>query len=123
LEKSVIVVISEPKNGYKKSDGTIVEPRILTWKCVFNNNSKGVITKFFNRGSYVVVKGDIVPYAMDKGEVVDGYSVLGQSINYGALPRNLRTETRAIKDSQTHSQGMPDVRTYRQPDFDFGESN
>lgn len=117
LEKSILVYVSEPRNGYKKADGTKVEPTIWSWKCIFNNNARNTIGKYFGRGSWVNIRGDIQPFGLDKGEAVDGYVVWGKTINHAHLPKNIKREKQMIKESQKYADGTPDIEAYNQDDF------
>lgn len=116
----ILIFIDERKAGYRKADGTIVDDKILSWKCIFSGNEskRNYINKFFNTGMLVQVKGELLPYAIEQGKMVDGYSVLIQTINRYAYPsNNIRIEKRMQKESQEHSSGTPDLDAYNQEDF------
>lgn len=116
----VLIFVEERKKGYRKQDGVVVDDKLLSWKCIFSGNEKkrGFINKFFNIGSLVTVKGEILPYAIEHGEMVDGNSVLVQTINLTAYPtRGLRKEMKMIKESQEQSDEPPDLDSFNQPDF------
>ena len=113
-----LVFVSEYKKGYRKATGEVVDDKYLSWKCIFKQGLVNYINGHFNNGMVVEVKGDALPYAIEKGEVVDGYSVIGQTMNLFGLPRTmLRQEQRMIKDSLEHGSGVPDLDEYNRPDF------
>jgi hypothetical protein len=59
-----------------------------------------------------------LPYALEHSKMVDGYTVLGQTINLYSYPRqSVKYEKKAIKDSALHSSEQPDLNDYNQPDF------
>lgn len=116
----VLVFVDERRKGYRKSDGTRVDDSILQWKCIFsgNENKRTYIDRYFNIGSLVKVKGEVLPYALEHGQLTDGYSVLIQTINVAAYPSNsLKQEQRMQKESQLHSSGQPDLDAYNEQDF------
>jgi hypothetical protein len=61
----------------------------------------------------------MLPYAKDhEGNVVDGYSIIGQTIDLAPYPsNNIRTERKRIKESIAASDEKPDLDAYNQPDF------
>ena len=66
----------------------------------------------------VQVKGEIVPYAVEHGELVEGYSVFIQTINRASYPTTLiKQEKRMIAESQMNSSEQPDLESYNKPDF------
>lgn len=120
LPDCVLIYIDETKNGYRKNDGTVVEDKIYNWRCIFsgNENKKNYITKFFNRGMLVQVKGELLPYSIENGEMVDGYTVFVQTINRASYPRTtIRAERKMIKESQEHVNEKPNLEEYENPDF------
>lgn len=118
LPESVIVFIDEFKKGYKKADGTVVEDRYLTFKTVCGKYFKKYISEHFSNGMLVQVKGDVYPYAVEQGKMLDGYSVIGQAINLFSYPRaSVRQEQKMIRESQASSMGTPDLEAYSEPDF------
>ena len=118
LPDSCLVFIDEFKRGYRKQDGTMVDDKYLSWKCIFKPYFKKFINDHFNQGMLVQVKGDILPYAIDKERIVDGYSVIGQTINLASYPRaSVKQEQRMIKDSQLHGSEIPDLDGHNKPDF------
>ena len=112
------VFVSEYKRGYKKSDGTIVDDKYMSWKVIYKQGLVSYINNHFGQGMIVEIKGDVLPYAIDHETIVDGYSVIGQTINLFSMPRTtLRQEKRMIKDSQLHGTGTPNLDDYNAPDF------
>ena len=66
----------------------------------------------------VQVKGEILPYAIQNQNIVDGYSVLGQTINLASFPRaSVKQENKMIKESQMHDTATPNLDEYNKPDF------
>jgi hypothetical protein len=66
----------------------------------------------------VEVKGEVLPYAIEHGQTVEGVSVIGQTCNMYSYPRyNAKQETKMIKESQLASGEQPDLDSYNQPDF------
>ena len=118
-ENSVIVTISEVRIGYRDGSGRIVDNEILMWKVLFPKGMQSYISKFFSKGILVDVYGIPKPYAKDKdGNLVDGYTILGKSIDRAAYQRtSTKLEKRLIKDSQLASGEKPDLESYNQPDF------
>ena len=118
LPDACILFVSEFKRGYKKSDGTIVDDRYHSWKIIYKGYFIKYLTAHFSKGMLVEVKGDIVPYAIEHGEVMEGYSVLGETCNMFSYPRySIKQERKMIKESQTNSDEKPDLEGYNQPDF------
>lgn len=118
LPDSILVFLTEYKKGYKRKDGVIVDDKYLAWKTIWKPYFKTYINGHFNDGMVVEVKGEILPYAVEHGEISDGVSVLGQTINLFSLPKiNARREQKAIKESQMHADETPDLDAYNQPDF------
>ena len=118
LPDSCLVFIDEFKRGYRKQDGTMVDDKYMSWKCIFKPYFKKFINDHFNQGMLVQVKGDILPYAIDKERIVDGYSVIGQTINLASYPRaSVKQEQRMIKDSQLRGSEIPDLDGHNKPDF------
>lgn len=116
LDNCVIVKVNEPKSGYTKKDGTKVNQYQIGWRCIFNSNTKKTIGRFFHEGSYVIVRGDVLPYAIRNGEYVDGCTVNAHLIHYGVVPTNKR-DLKIQKESQEHSTGIPDLEGFNNDDF------
>ena len=118
LPDSCLVFIDEFRRGYKKPNGEIVDDKYLSWKCIFKPYFKKFINDHFNQGMLVQIKGDVLPYSVDKEKNVDGYSVIGQTINLASYPRaSVKQENRMIKDSQLHGSITPDLDGHNKPDF------
>ena len=120
LQDSCLVFLDEFRKGFRKKDGTIVDDKDLSWKCIFKPYFKKYINEQFNKGMLVQVKGEIMPYAIEKEHLVDGYSVIGQTINVASYPRaSVKQEAKMIKDSQMHASETPDLEGFNAPDFYF----
>jgi hypothetical protein len=66
----------------------------------------------------IEVKGEVLPYAIEHGQAVEGVSVIGQTCNLYSYPRyNAKQEVKMIKESQLASNEKPDLESYNQPDF------
>lgn len=121
LPDGCLVFIDEYKSGYKRNDGTIVDEKFLSWRCIFANYFKNFISKHFGNGMLVQVKGDVLPYAIEKDKVVDGYSVMGQTINRASYPKSgARAEIKAVKEGEeflSRNNDVPDVDGYNESDF------
>ena len=118
-EKSVIVTASEVKKGYKRKDGVIVADEILTYRFIFKTYFKSYIASHFSNGMYVKIKGTMFPYAVDhSGEKIDGYSIIGQTIDAAAYPtKSIKNEKRIIKESIEKSDDAPNLMEFNEPDF------
>jgi hypothetical protein len=118
LPGAALVFIDEFKRGYKKSNGETVDDKYLSWKCIFKPYFKKYINEHFSNGMLVQVKGEILPYAIQNQNIVDGYSVLGQTINLASFPRaSVKQENKMIKESQMHDTATPNLDEYNKPDF------
>lgn len=120
LPECILIFVDETKNGYRKQDGTIVEDKVFNWKCIFSGNEKkrNYITKFFNRGMLVQVKGELLPYAKENNTYVDGYTVLVQTINRASYPRTMvKVEKKMMYESQINTNEHPDIDDFNSPDF------
>lgn len=112
------VFLSEYKRGYKKQSGEVVDDKYLSWKVIYKQGLVRYINEHFSNGMVVEVKGEVLPYAIDHEQIVDGYSVIGQTLNLFSIPRTmLKQENRMIKESQLHATGIPDLEAHNQPDF------
>lgn len=112
------VFVSEFKRGYRKANGDVVDDKYLSWKVIFKPGLVAYINNHFSNGMLVEIKGDAYPYAKDKDAIVQGYSVIGQTINLFSFPRNgVKQEQRMIKESQLHATEIPDLDAHNQPDF------
>lgn len=118
LPDALLVYVDEYKRGYKKQDGTIVDDKYLSWKCIFKQGFAKYINKHFGDGMLVEVKGEIMPYAIEKDKLIDGYSVIAQTINVASYPKSaIKREIKMIKDSQSNADETPDLDGYITPDF------
>ena len=118
LPDSCILFLSEYKKGYKKSDGTIVDDKYVSWKIIYKGYFIKYITSHFGKGMLVEVKGEILPYAIEHGQAVEGMSVIGQTCNMYSYPRyNAKQETKMIRESQENATEKPDLQSYKTPDF------
>ena len=118
LPDSCILFLSEYKKGYRKSDGTIVDDKYVSWKIIYKGYFIKYITSHFSKGMLVEVKGEVLPYAIEHGQAVEGVSVIGQTCNMYSYPRyNVKIEKKMIKDSQLASDEKPDLESYMQSDF------
>lgn len=121
LQDSCLVFIDEYKNGYKRSsDGVVVDGKFLSWTCIFKSYFKKYVSEHFGNGMLVQVKGEVLPYAVEHGESVNGYTVMGQTLNVASYPRSgAKAEMRRVKDglSNANDVGKPDLDTYKEEDF------
>lgn len=118
LPDACILFLSEYKKGYKRSDGTVVDDKYHSWKVIFKGYFIKYITTHFGKGMLVDVKGDIVPYAIEHGQVTEGYSVIGQTCNMFSYPRySVKQENKMIKESIENSNAIPDLESFNQPYF------
>ena len=69
LPDSCILFLSEYKKGYKKADGTVVEDKYHSWKVIFKGYFIKYLTTHFGKGMLVEVKGEIVPYVIEHGQL------------------------------------------------------
>lgn len=118
LPDACILFLSEYKKGYKKTDGTMVDDKYHSWKIIFKGYFIKYLTTHFNKGMLVEVKGDIVPYAIEHGQIIDGYSIMGQTCNLFSYPRySVKQEQKMIKDSMANADAAPDLESFNSPDF------
>lgn len=113
-----LVFVTEFKKGYRKSDGEIVDDKYLSWKCIYKQGLVKYINNHFNRGMLVEIKGEVLPYSIEHDKIVDGYSVIGQTLNMYSFPRSqIRSEEKMIKESQNTFDEKPDLEGYNKDDF------
>lgn len=118
LPDSIVLYIDDMERGYKRTDGVIVDDIFFSWKVVFSNNYKNFIVKFFNEGMLVDIDAKMRPFAVERGESVQGYSCLGLSIQRSSyIKRYVKQEIKMVKDSQLASTETPDLESYNSPDF------
>jgi hypothetical protein len=120
MDDSVLVFIDEYKNGYKKSNGEYVQDRYISWRCIFKSYFKKYVSEHFGNGMLVQVKGEVLPYAVEHGESVAGYTVMGQTLNMASYPKSgAKAEIKRIKDGLSNADevGKPDLESYNESDF------
>lgn len=118
LPEAVLVYLDEYKRGYKKNNGEVIDDKYLSWKCVFKPYFKKFINEHFSTGMLVQIKGEILPYALQNQNIIDGYSVLAQTINLASYPRSsVRQERKMIKESQMNDDARPNLEEFNNPDF------
>lgn len=120
LTDCILIFVDENKMGYTKPSGERVDTKVLSWKCIFSGNEKkrAYINKYFNRGMLVQIKGEILPYSIEHGEMKDGVSIFIQAINRYAYPTtNIKKERKMIKESQLGSDETPNLDAFNAPDF------
>lgn len=112
------VFVSEFKKGYKKSNGDVVDDRYISWKVIFKQGLVKYINNHFSNGMLVEIKGEVLPYAIDKETIVQGYSVIGQCMNLASYPRStVKMEQNLVKESLLHGSEIPNIDEYKKPDF------
>lgn len=110
--------LSEFRKGYKRKDGVKVADKYYQWRVIFKQSFVKYISEHFANGLMVEIKGDASPFAVVQGKEVEGYSVLGQTINiFGYPSASQMLEKKIIEQSQETSSGVPDVAAYNEPDF------
>lgn len=118
LPTAVLVFLDEYHKGYKRSDGTTVDDKYLSYKTVWKPYFRKYISEHFNTGMLVNVKGEMYPYAIEGDKMIDGYSIIGQCINIASYPRaTVKQEIRMIKESLDASTETPDLDAWNEPDF------
>ena len=118
LPDACMLFLSEYKKGYKKSDGTTIEDKYHSWKVIFKGYFIKYLTTHFGKGMLVEVKGEITPYAIEHGQITEGYSIIGQTCNMYSYPRyTVKQENKMIKESMDSANMLPDLESYNQPDF------
>ena len=59
-----------------------------------------------------------MPYAIEHDKVVEGYSVIGQTINLASFPKSMiKQEAKMIKESLENTKEMPNLQEHMRPDF------
>lgn len=115
---SVSVTLLERRLGYKRKDGTQVDEAMLSFRILFTSAMRKYIVGYFQQGNLVKVKGTLLPYRVGKdGTVKDGYTILGQTIEYGAYPRvGVETEKKLLAMG-SESMSEPDVDDFMDDGF------
>lgn len=118
LQDAVLVFVDEYKKGYRKQNGEVTEDKYYSWRVIFKNGLRSYISKYFNHGMLVTIKGEALPFAIEKGKNVDGYSFIGQCINIASFPRaTVKAERKMIKESQEYATERPNIEEYNKDDF------
>lgn len=118
MDKGVAITVHEFKKGYRKKNGDVVTDRWNEWRVMYVKSLIPYVTEHFGRGMMVEIKGEIIPYAMVDDKPVDGYTILGQTLNMASIPRPYALqEQKMIKDSQANATDKPDLDAYNDPDF------
>ena len=118
LSDSCILYVTEYKKGYRKSDGTIVDDKYFQWRVIFKGYFKKYISSHFGVGMLVEVKAEIYPYAIENGNVTEGFSVIGQTCNLFCYPRRaIKMERKIMKESQEAVDEVPNLERYMSSDF------
>ena len=118
LPDSCILTINEYEQGYTKGNGEYVDDKFITWKVIFKGSMKAYISKFFKNGMLVDIDAKMLPYAVSRGEAVDGYSCNGIAINMASYPRqSARQEMKMMRESQQMTDEAPDLEEFNKPDF------
>ena len=113
-----VMLLSEFRRGYKRKDGVRVEDKIDQWKVIFRPSLTKFVSDHFSNGMTVEVKGDARPFAIEHDKAIEGYSILGQTVNMFSYPKPAeRLERRAIQESQQTSFGKPDISAMKEEDF------
>lgn len=118
LQDSCLLFVTEYKKGYKKSDGEYIDDKYIQWKVIFKSYFKKYLTTNFNTGMLVEVKGEVLPYSIENGNVVEGVSVIGQTCNLFAYPkRAIKLEKKIITESLDASIEKPNLEAFQEEDF------
>lgn len=115
----VVVKLSVRRAGFRKKDGTNVAEEILIYRVIFASYMRKYISSHFDAGVYVKIKGNMLPYAKGKGgEIVDGYTILGQTMERASYPlQSSRISRKVLKESEGHDVGEPDLDDFMSADF------
>lgn len=119
IETSVIVTASERRQGYKKKDGTFVNDETLSYIFIFKPYFKSYIASHFSKGMLVKIKGIMLPYAKDsQGNTIEGYTLLGQTIDMATYQtNNMRVERKIMMSGKNGGEDAPDLERYKESDF------
>lgn len=118
LDDACLVFIDEFKKGFKRNNGTFVDDKYLQWKVVFKGYFKSYISKHFSNGMLVDIYAEVLPYAIEHDNIVEGYSCIGKTIDIASYPRSsAKHEIKIQKESQIHSDDAPDLDGYYSPDW------
>lgn len=115
---TVLIQISEFRKGYKYKDGRKMDDKYVTWRVIFKQGLRKYINDHFSERMYVEIKGDIIPFKMDGNTAVEGYTLVGQTLNMGSLPNlRMKLEQKMVKESQLHDIGAPNLEDFQTSDF------
>lgn len=115
---SVFLILDEYHKGYKKSDGTRVDDKYVTFKIIYKPYFKKYFSEHFSQGMLVKVKGEVLPYAIVHDRRVDGISIIGETCNLYSYPKAFaKQEMKMIKESQENSTDTPNLQEFNAPDF------
>lgn len=118
LPDSCILTVDEFRKGYKLNNGTLIDDRYLSWRCIFKPYFKKFISGNFKAGQLVQVKGEISPFVVSQGETKEGYTIWGQTINLASYPkRTPKQESKMIAESQKNTEAEPNPEDYFESDF------
>lgn len=114
----VLLFVDEYHKGYRKSDGTFVSEKCVSYKVIFKPYFKKYISEHFSVGMLVKVKGEVFPYAVEHGKVKDGISILGQTCDLYSYPRSYaKDELKMVRDCENDEDAVPDLDGFSRPDF------
>ena len=118
LPDACILYIDDFKKGYKKPNGEVVDDKYFSWKIIFKGYFKKYISEHFSNGMLVEIDAEMYPYAIRNGEIIEGYSCLGKSIDLSSYPRStVKMEQNLVKESLLHGSEIPNIDEYKKPDF------
>lgn len=118
LPDACILYIDDFKKGYKKPNGEVVDDKYFSWKIIFKGYFKKYINEHFSNGMLVEIDAEMYPYAIRNGEIIEGYSCLGKSIDLSSYPRStVKMEQNLVKESLLHGSEIPNIDEYNKPDF------
>lgn len=115
----VVMKVSVRRNGYKKKDGTVVGSEVYVYRVLFMSYMRKYISEHFASGVLVKIKGTLLPFSRNgAGEVVDGYTIFGQTCERGSYPSwTARLGQKMVKESMDSDVGVPDVDSFLADDF------
>lgn len=119
-ERVISMTVLERRLGYKRKDGVSVPEGVLSYRVLFKPSMRKYISSYFSTGDLVKVKGSFLPYCTNKdGDVKEGYTILGQTIEFGIYPKfNLDVERKMrMPVDSSISEMQPDVDDFMDDDF------
>ena len=118
IDGACLLFLSEYKKGYRKKSGEIVDDKYISWRIIFKDYFKKYLIEHFGKGMLVEVKGEVFPYVVEHGEIMDGISVLGQCVNMFSYPRaSLKQEVKMMTESQVNTNDKPNIEDFNTDDF------